>query len=307
MSDPADSTRRLHFGFVYGDPDFLETMGIKVESGRNFSDQFPSDLINYDSLYSAARGKSDTERAEQFLYQNPIIITKSLAKALRLKQPVNEVIKTGALQGTVIGVVKDFQVTTLKETSPLLVYKLKNGWFGTTTYVRLKNRNIPESISYIEKTWKEFFPDQTFDYSFADDNLQKLYQSENRLASIFSSFAVLAVTISALGLFSLASLIVKQRTKEISIRKVLGASVSGIALLLSRDFIILILIAIVIASPVAWFGMNQWLQDFANRIDIQWWIFALAATFALLTGIVTVSLQTIKAAKTNPIVSLKKE
>ncbi|SKC09362.1 ABC transporter permease [Dyadobacter psychrophilus] len=307
MTDPADSSHSLHFGFVYGDQDFLKTMDIKVKSGRDFSHESPSDYMDYDSLYTAARKESDTKLADELLYQSPIIITESLAKALRLKQPVNEVIKLGALQGTVIGVVNDFQVTTLKETSPLLVYKPKKGWFGTTTYIRLNNRNIPESIRYIEQTWKEFFPTENFHYSFADDNLQKLYESENRLASIFTSFALLAISISALGLFSLAALVVKQRTKEISIRKVLGASVSGIALLLSRDFIILILIAVVIASPVAWYGMNRWLQDFANRIDIQWWTFVLAAALALFTGVLTVSLQTIKAAKANPTESLKRE
>lgn len=305
MSDPADSTRRLQFRFIYGDSDFLETMGIKVESGRDFSVKFPSDNVNYDSLYSDALNKSDNKRAEELLYQNPIVITQSLAKSLRLKHPVNEVVKLGALQGTVIGVVKDFQVTTLKEASPLLVYKPKQSWFSTTTYIRVNNLNIPESIRYIEKTWKEFFPEQTFYYSFADDNLQKLYESENRMASIFSSFAILAIIISTLGLFSLAALIVKQRTKEIGIRKVMGATVSEIALLLSLDFIILILIAALIASPLAWYGMNRWLQDFANRIEIQWFVFAVAAMVALLTGVMTMGFQTVRVAKANPIKALK--
>ncbi|MCE7067074.1 ABC transporter permease [Dyadobacter sp. CY326] len=303
MSDPDDSTRRLEFGFIYADMDFLETMGIKVESGRNFSNKFPSDLANYDSLYSASTDK----HSDELLYQKPIIITQSLAKALHLKKPVNEVIKLGALQGTVVGVVRDFQVTTLKEASPLLVYKPRQSWYSTTTYIRVNNQNIPQSIAYIEKTWKEFFPEHIFRYSFADDNLQKLYDSENRLASTFSLFALLAIAISTLGLFSLAALIVKQRTKEIGIRKVLGASVSGIALLLSREFVILILIGALIASPLAWYGMNQWLQDFANRIDIQWTVFALAAAVALLTGTITVSIQTIRAANANPIEALKVE
>lgn len=303
MIDPADSTRRLHFGFVYGDLDFVKTMGIKLESGRTFSNQFPGDHVDYDSLYSASKDK----RADEFLYRSPIVITQSLAKALRLKKPVNEVIKLGALQGTVIGVVKDFQVTTLKETSPLPVYKPKKSWFSTTTYVRINNRNIPESIAYMEKTWKEFFPDHTFYYSFADDKLQTLYESENRLASIFSSFALLAIAISTLGLFSLAALIVKQRTKEIGIRKVLGASVSGITLMLSREFLTLIFIAVLIASPITWYAMEHWLQDFAHRIHIQWSIFMLAAALALLTGMLAVFLQTVKAGRSNPVDALKSE
>lgn len=303
MVDPSDSTRRLHFGHIFGDFDFIKTMGIKLEGGRSFSAEFAGDNVNYDSLHSAANGK----RADELLNQRPIVITQSLAKALRLKKPVNEVIKLGALRGTVIGVVRDFQVTTLKETSPLLVYEPKRSWFSTTTYVRVNNRNIPESIAFIEETWKEFFPDHTFYYSFADDNLQKLYESENRLASIFSLFAVLAITISTLGLFSLAALIVKQRTKEIGIRKVLGASVSGIAVLLSREFVMLIFIAALIASPIAWYAMEHWLQDFAHRINIQWSIFVLAAALALLTGVLAVCLHTVRAGRSNPVDALKNE
>uniref|UniRef100_UPI003F72D113 FtsX-like permease family protein n=1 Tax=Dyadobacter sp. TaxID=1914288 RepID=UPI003F72D113 len=303
MPDPDDSTRRLDFGFVFGDADFLKTMGIKMESGRNFSSQFPGDFLNYDSLYSASNGKD----AVKVLYQRPIIITQSLAKALKLKNTSNEVIRLGALRGTVIGVVRDFQVTTLKEASPLLVFKPRQNWISTTTYVRVNNQNIPESIAHMEKVWKQFFPDYTFSYAFADDNLQKLYESENRLASIFSAFALLAIAISTLGLFSLAALMVRQRTKEIGIRKVLGASVSGIALLLSREFISLIVVAAVIASPLAWYGMEQWLQDFANRVNIHWSVFILAAVLALLTGVLTVAFQTIRAARSNPVEALKTE
>jgi putative ABC transport system permease protein len=244
---------------------------------------------------------------QEVLFQSPIVVTQSLARALQLKQPINEVIRLGALQGTVIGVVKDFQVTTLKEVSPWLVYKPKQSLFGTTTYIRLRNEDIPESIQYIEKTWKEFFPDQPFHYSFADDNLQKLYESEDRMATIFSSFSLLAIIISLLGLFSLAALTVKQRTKEIGIRKVLGASVSGIAVLLSHEFVLLIFIAVFIVSPLAWYGMNRWLQDFANRIAIQWLVFVLAAAVALLMSVTTVFFQTVRAAKANPIDSLKIE
>jgi len=301
MTDPSDSTRRLQFGYVYGDLDFVKTMGIKLESGRTFSSEYPGDVMDYDSLHAASNSKS----ANELLYQKPIVITQSLAKTLRLKNAVNNVIKLGALQGTVIGVVKDFQVTTLKETSPLLVYKPKKSWFSTTTYVRVNNRNIPESIAYLEKTWKEYFPDHTFYYSFAEDKLQKLYESENRLASIFSSFTLLAIAISTLGLFSLAALLIKQRTKEIGIRKVMGASVSGITLLLSREFISLILIAALIASPIAWYVMEHWLQDYAHRIQIQWSVFMLAAALALLTGVLGVCLQTVRVAKANPIKALK--
>lgn len=303
MPDPSDSTHALDFAFVYGDFDFIKTMGIKLKEGRNFSDKWASDILNYDSLSSVANEID----AREIRYQSPIIITESLSKKLELKNPADKVLKLSALKGRVIGVVKDFQVTTLKQQSPFLVYQLKTNGYAASTYIRLHTQNTSQSISYIEKIWKEYFPNQTFNYAFADDNLQKLYESENRLATIFSSFALLAIGISALGLFSLVALIVKQRTKEIGIRKVMGASVSGITILLSKDFVKLILIALVIASPAAWYGMNMWLQDFANRVEVEWWMFLVAASIALFIGIVTVTLQTSTAAKMNPVDSLKIE
>ncbi len=309
-SNPFDSTKRMDFAFVQADFDFVKTMGIRIREGRNYSPAFTSDRLNTDSLNNQIREralKQKTDPEKMVYFQQPIIITESLAKELRLKNPVDTILDTGGVQGKVIGVLQDFQLTTLKKKSPLLVYSLNEGGVFANTYIRLNNSNIPESIRFIEKTWQQFFPDQVFQYSFADDSLQKLYESENRLASIFSSFALLAIGISALGLFSLVALIVKQRFKEIGIRKVMGASVPGIVLLLSKDFLTLIIIAILIASPLAWYGTNKWLEDFAYRIDVQWWIFASAGILALVIGMLTLSYQTIKAAKMNPVSVLKSE
>lgn len=308
--NPFDSTQRLDFAFVQADFDFLKTMGIRIKEGRNYNPAFTTDHLNVDSLNEQLRAqaikkKIDPDKLQYF--EDPIIITESLAKKLRLNNPVDTVLHEGGVQGKVIGVLQDFQLTTLKKENPLLVYGLSEGTLFANTYIRLNNKNIPESIRFIEKTWQQFFPDQVFQYSFADESLQKLYESENRLASIFSSFALLAIGISALGLFSLVALIVRQRFKEIGIRKVMGASVSEVVFLLSKDFLVLITTAVLIASPMAWYGANQWLQDFANRINVQWWFFAVAGTLALLTGLLTVSFQTIKAAKMNPVDVLKSE
>jgi putative ABC transport system permease protein len=307
MTDPSDEKQKLEFGFVYADFDFIKTLGIELKEGRNFSDEFPADRANYDSLSSEVQKKSGDEAAENLRVQNPIIVTESLAKSLNLSHPVNEVLRLSGLQGRIIGVVKDFQITTLKQISPLLVYKPQLSWYRTKAFIKLNNRNIPESISYIEDAWKKSFPSMPFSYAFADDSLQTFYASENRLASIFTLFAFLAIGISSLGLLSLVSLIVKQRSKEIGIRKVLGASVPGITLLLSRDFLTLIIVSALIASPIAWYGMNIWLKDFAHRISIEWWMFLLAGCSALVTGILTVSVQTIRAAKTNPVDILKRD
>jgi len=301
MPDPSNSEKRLEFGFVNADADFIKTMGIKIREGRNYSINRPSDLLNYDSLSNVAK----PEKAGEIFYQKPIIITRSLAKRLGLKKPIQTVLDLSVIQGEVIGVVEDFQITSLKKLSPLLVYSFTPKQFFTSTYIRINSRNIPHSIRHIERISKQFFPGQVFTYSFAEDSLHQLYQTEDRLVSLFSTFALLAIGLSSLGLFSLVALIVRQRSKEIGIRKVMGASVTGIMILLSKDFARLILIGAAIALPLGWYGMDLWLQDFACRVHIHWAILALAALTALLTGLITVSFQTRKAAGINPVDTLK--
>ncbi|MCF2488011.1 ABC transporter permease [Dyadobacter sp. CY347] len=307
MPSPFDSTRRLDFAFISADLDFIKTMGIEMKQGWAFSRNFSTDVMAYDSLMEDFTKRGEHARAEALHYQKPIIITESVAKAIGIQNPVDSILKLGAVQGRVVGVAKNFQITSLKKVSPLLVYNPLTFFAISSTYIRVSSKNMPASIQHIEKSWKQFFPDEEFKYSFADENMQKMYESENRLASLFTVFALFAIGISALGLFSLVALIVRQRTKEIGIRKVMGASVSGIAILLTKDFVVLIIVSAVIASPIAWFGMNQWLQDFAHRVDIRWWTFGIAGLLVLLTGLITVSFQTIRAAKMNPVDSLKRE
>jgi putative ABC transport system permease protein len=159
----------------------------------------------------------------------------------------------------------------------------------------------------MQKKWAKFYPEQTFEFSFVDDNLQKLYSSDKRVGQLFFTFAALAIIIACLGLFGLISLTVQQRVKEIGIRKVLGASVANIAALLSTDFLKLVILSMLIASPIAWYIMNKWLEDFAYHIQIPWWAFALAAIVALLIAFITVSYQSLKAAMANPVTSLRSE
>lgn len=236
-----------------------------------------------------------------------IIISESAVRELQLKKPVGQVLKLGALQGTVIGVIKDFQGLSLhQKTSPLVLRARLENVYGYT-FVRISPTNTPATIKYIQLKWKTFFPSSKFDFSFVDERLQKLYDSERRLASLFTVFAVLAICIACSGLFSLVALMVQQRTKEIGIRKVLGADVTEIVKLISKDFVILITIAILIASPLAWYGMNEWLQNFAYRISISWWIFLMSGAAAIAIAIATVCFQAIKAAIANPVKSLRTE
>jgi Predicted ABC-type transport system involved in lysophospholipase L1 biosynthesis, permease component len=167
--------------------------------------------------------------------------------------------------------------------------------------------NMSQTLKSIEAVWHKLDPNEPFEYSFLDEDFQKTYDAENKLSAIVGYFTVIAILISCLGLFGLGTFSAEQRTKEIGIRKVLGASVTGIVTLLSKDFLKLVIIGIVIASPIAWWAMNKWLQDFAYRVHISWIVFAVAAIAALLIALLTVSFQAIKAAVSNPVKSLRTE
>ncbi|MDB5246100.1 MAG: putative transport system permease protein [Segetibacter sp.] len=305
MDKPGDSTKEIKFNFVDADFDFLKTMEVSLVDGRDFSTAYPSDLVAIDSVLHLKK-YSNTEY-ENILASRPIIITENTADALQVKHPVGQTLKFGALQGTVIGIIKDFQGLSLHQKASPLVIRASPAKLSGYTYVRISAGNTQATVSYIQATWKKFFPESKFDFSFADERLQKLYDSERRLASLFTVFAVLAICIACSGLFSLVALIVQQRTKEIGIRKVLGANVGEIVELISKDFLLLITIAILVASPIAWYAMNSWLQNFAYRINVSWWLFVVAGAVVITIALITISIQAIKAAIANPVKSLRTE
>jgi putative ABC transport system permease protein len=166
---------------------------------------------------------------------------------------------------------------------------------------------VQNAIADVSAVWKKFSPDQTIRYTFLDDEFASTYADVIRTGNIFTSFAVLAIIIACLGLFALSAFMAEQRSKEIGVRKVLGASVQGITALLSMDFVKLVLLAILIASPIAWWAMNKWLQDFTYKIPISWWMFAAGGLCAILIALLTVSFQSVKAALANPVKSLRSE
>ena len=177
----------------------------------------------------------------------------------------------------------------------------------TYTLIKLNTSNLPSSMGQIEKAFNKVLPTSAFDYTFLDQHLETLYRREQRTASVVLVFSCLSILIACLGLFGLAAFTAEQRTKEIGVRKVLGASIGSIVGLLSRDFIGLVLISVLVASPVAWYFMNSWLKDFAYHVDIKWWIFVGAGAVSLLIAFVTVSAQSVRAATVNPVESLRSE
>ncbi|MXV51469.1 FtsX-like permease family protein [Pedobacter sp. HMF7647] len=264
------------------DADFIPTMGMTMIDGRNFSA-----LISTDSV--------------------GIVVNESAVRLLGLREPIGKNIYASGKKLNIIGVVKDFNTGSLRTKIPPLVISLAES--RNIMAFRVKTKNISAVIGQIENKYHavEKMAGQPFMYSFLDDDFNSLYQSEQRTGKLFISFAAIAIFIACLGLFGLITYAAEQRTKEIGVRKVLGASISNIVLLLSNDFLKLVAIAAIIAFPLAWYSMNLWLRDFAYRIDITWWVFALAGVLAFVIAFGTVSFQAIKAAVANPVKSLRTE
>lgn len=276
------------------DPHFIQTMNIPLVQGRNFQEANTADVTG------------------------SIIINETFAREFGLTDPIGK--KVGPYHHQVIGVVKDFNFESLHtKVQPLMlamnmdtvVRISENAAFPSSTQprvsVRFKTGNASANIAALKDAWKAVAPNQEFEYSFLDETIAAQYRQEQRTSTIVKLASALSVFIACMGLFGLATLTVTRRTKEIGIRKVLGASVPSIVRLISKDFVSLIAIASLIAFPLAWYMMNNWLSDFAYRISIQWWVFVLAAVLSLFVALVTVSIQAVKAALANPVKSLRTE
>lgn len=263
------------------DPDFLETFQIELLSGRNFTKNFPADN------------------------QNAYLLNEAAAKEIGWEEPLGKQFKINE-KGPVIGIVKDFHFLSLHqqiEPLALLVYPDGYEFFS----VRIRPGAVPETLPFLGDIWKKFAEEQPFEYSFLDQDYDKIYMTESRLTKIFGSTVLLSVFIACLGLFGLASFTIERRTKEIGIRKVLGASVANLFLVLSKEFAYCVLLANIIAWPAGYYFMSRWLRNFAYRIDIGFWIFLMAAAIALVIALLTVGYQALKAALANPVEVMRYE
>lgn len=273
------------------DFDYLKTLGIKVQQGRDFSEDYGTDESSAFIINRTA--------AKKFNFDNP------LGEELMLKYWLsNEVEKSGQ----VIGVVDDFQYHSLhKSIDPVIIHVLSGTYYHDYITIKLGTNDYQATIGEIESKWKAFNPNRPMEFAFLDDTFDALYRSESRLSRVFNAFALIAVFIACLGLFGLASYSTEQRFKEIGIRKVLGANITNILGLLGKEFTILILIALTIGFPVAYLVTNEWLNNFAARIDISIWLFLGSSLIVLLIAWTTISYQSVKAALMNPVKSLKSE
>ncbi|MBX7150399.1 ABC transporter permease [bacterium] len=285
-AEGANEGDNLFWSTVITDHEFVKTYGIEISSGRDFSESIATDASEAFILNETA--------ALQLGWTEP------LGKEITL---LNE---TPPLKGRVIGLVRDFHFRSMKEQIEPLVIRIQSFWHRVVS-IRIHSSGISETMTSLESVWKQFAPDRPFEYSFIDQEFEKFYRSEERLSDLFLYFSILAIGIACLGLFGLASYSAEQRTKEIGIRKILGASVPRLIALLSKEFTLLVVLANIIAWPAAYFFMSRWLQDFAYRTPVTVDIFVIAALMALLIAFLTVSGQALKAATSNPAEILKYE
>jgi putative ABC transport system permease protein len=286
-----DSSRPItaDIKFVAGDYDFIPTYGVHVVAGRNFSRSYGTDTSNF-------------------------ILNESAVSAIGWKTPeeaVGKDFKYGQYKGKVIGVMGDFHFESLRnKIVPIILCNppttATDSYFNHLS-IKVSGNNVQNTLSLVGDTWRKYLPELPYQFTFLDEKFAELYKSEQRQGTIFTVFACIAIFIACLGLFGLSAFTISQRFKEIGVRRVLGAQVDSIVLLLSKDFLKLVFIASIIAFPIAWYAMTHWLADFAYRVNIQWWVFILAAMLALIVALATVSFHAVKAAIANPVTSLRSE
>jgi len=280
--DGKDKNVNIEFTQASVGYDFVSTMKLQLVAGRDFSKDFATDSVGY-------------------------LINEAALKRIGYKDPIGKRLTFWGKKGTIIGVLKDFHFTSLHTAIAPFVIRLAEKEDYGSALIRTEAGKSKEAIAGLEKLWKEMNPNFQFTYQFSDEEYKKLYNNEQIVSKLSDAFAFLAIFISCLGLLGLAMFTAEQRTKEIGIRKVLGASVSSLFTLLSKEFIVLVTIALLLASPIAWYAMDKWLLNYNYHIDISWWVFLLSGLIAILITLATVSFQSLKAALMNPIKSLRSE
>jgi putative ABC transport system permease protein len=266
------------------DYDFIPSFGLEIKAGRNFSKEFKTD-------------------------KKAVLLNEQAARMLGFddyNKAVNEMINSSGDTVKVLGIVANYHHQGLQKVIDPMIFRLRQD--NRDAYsIKISTGNLSKTLAAIEKTWNAFFPSDPFNYFFLDELFDSQYKSDKQFGKMFALFSVLAICIACFGLLGLSAYNVLQRNKEIGVRKILGASVQNILYLLSRDFLKLVLVAFLIASPLTWWIMHNWLEDFAYRINIPWWSFLLAGILSLLIALCTICIQALKAAVSNPVNSLRNE
>nr|WP_067055883.1 ABC transporter permease [Mucilaginibacter sp. L294] len=277
-----DPNNRIRFVQAAVGYDFIKTLKLNLLGGRDFSKDFPTDTAGY-------------------------IINETAMKRMGYVNPIGQPLSLWGRKGKIVGLIKDFHLNSMHEPIiPLIIWLNKGENYGSLL-IRTAPGKTKEALTSLQTLTRQINPEFPFSYTFSDEEYQSLYKSEQIVGKLANAFAVLAIFISCLGLLGLAMFTTEQRVKEIGIRKILGANVSSLFALLSSEFLVLVIIALFIASPIAWYAMDKWLQGFAYHTQVQWWVFVLSGGLIVIIALATVSFQAIKAALVNPVKSLKAE
>ncbi len=296
---PLREGEKIELHFIIADFDFAQTMGFELQKGRYLDAAYGTDV--YDNR---ATWNMNKEEAEEYEHTRSSLVTASTAAMLGIEQTGVTIPKIGF---PAVGILKDFHRESLHHAlGPIFIVGEHNPNYSYM-FIRAKPGMERQAQQSLVTLWKEIYPNRLLDAQWVTDILDKQYEAELKQQTLFFFFSGLMLFLSAMGVFGLIVHAAQQRLKEIGIRKILGASISSIVMLFSRDFVKLVFIAVAIASPIAWLAMNKWLEDFAYRIEIQWWMFAGAGLAAVAIALLTVSWQAIRAAVANPVESLRDE
>ncbi|MBA4054155.1 MAG: hypothetical protein C0490_05535, partial [Marivirga sp.] len=280
--DGRDQNSVINFALSSVGYDFVKIMNLEIVEGRGFDRNIIADSVNF-------------------------LVNEEAVRQMGFKDPVGKQISVFGKRGSIVGVLRDYHTNTLHQAIDPLVLDVKEHMNFGTVLVRTEKGKTREAIEGLEKLYSQMNPQHAFNYTFMDERYGQLYKSEQVVSKLSNVFALLAIAISCMGLLGLAIFSAEQRRKELSIRKVLGATVGGIVMKFSKDFLKLVIFALVIAVPMAWFTMHNWLQQFAYRIDLSWWMFAIAGIVAVVLSMLTISVQAVKSAFENPVKNLRSE
>ena len=291
----SDGEKERSANVFIGDHDYVKTLGLRIMAGRDFSKDMATDLeegflINETAVKEWSFGTPD----------------KAIGQKISWNKWNNSDTANPVKKGKIIGVVEDFHYKSLHEkVTASVIHLYPQVLFAVA--LKLKTTDMKKTIAHIGNVWSKFVPGYPLDYKFMDETYATMYKAEGKLSELLWIFTIMAIVVGCMGLFGLAAFSAEQRTKELGIRKVLGATAFDIVGLLSKNFLVLVAIASLIAFPIAWWAMNSWLKDFPYRVSISWWVFGIAIVAALAVALLTVSFQAIKAAVTNPVKSLRTE
>jgi putative ABC transport system permease protein len=297
-----DSLKSLNLAVINADIPFLRTLQTQLVQGRYFSEQYGIDKTDIDSLVNTASAQSNELEKRRLRDSRPLILSENAVAALNIKRPIGQVLHVNdGLNGTIVGVIKNIDGLSVKKENPPVIITVKNKYdYYGFLYIRLKAGDIAGQLDYLQTRWKHYFPGTPFEFTFADQRIEKLYDADKRQANLFSIFCFFSIILACVGLFNIVALSLEKRVKEISMRKVVGASVGEIIRMILNKYLLLIAIAVAISIPLEWFGLNRWLANFAFRTSAEGLVLIMSGLLLILVSLSSIIVLVVRYARMNP-------